>query len=546
MARYEALVTSSFQHLLNSLLRISTLFLRTILEQHGRNDMSGANENDSSQTSVLVRRRTRGRGLRTRTGCQACRLRRVKCDEARPTCSGCKKRGRRCEYLNGVSRPPDFPATDPPPNDELHSPRQEQEQPQQRQLEDELAADSSICPSVHETVGNSGNIDMQTEQQHVFGHSAPQFDPYAASPDSALSWSPSFHYSPDDAPLLWLGLLTNDANRALLSPAFLPSSAPEPSAVPAPISKVIPPTPTNSSTSYVAEYNELSASGKPKDPVKLSRGETVLFQHFVDCLSPWIDITDPDGSFSTVVAHDALRDYGLMRAILALSARHISLRPPSLSPEAQIELASMDCVNLAVQYYHETLQYLQAAMQNSNYLRSDQLLATVLIISTFEMLDGSGRDWERHLKGVFWIQRSQLIHGESEGIKSCIWWAWLRQDIWAAFKNRRRILSFYKLTRPCSSLGFWELVNRGVFLLGQCINYASDKDIDAGKSNLQERLAEGQELWSSLEEWATCFSQHDRRLPTLPAHDDFPFKPIWIQPPAAGEFSALRSTLYQY
>jgi hypothetical protein len=268
--------------------------------------------------------------------------------------------------------------------------------------------------------------------------------------------------------------------------------------------------------------------------VRLSRRETVLFQHFVTSLSRWIDITDPDSSFGTVVPHNALSDVGLMRATLALSARHISLCLPSLSPEEHIELAAMDCVNLTVQYYHETLMYLQAAMQNSTSLRSDQLLATVLIISLFEMLDGFGRHWERHLKGVFWIQRSQLIHGESLGLKRYIWWAWLRQDIWAAFKNRRRILSFYKLTRPCSSLGFWELVNRSVFLLGQCVNYASDEDVSVGKEDLQARLNVGQELWRSLEEWAVCFSVYDRRLPTLAPQDASALEPIWIQPPAAG------------
>jgi len=99
-----------------------------------------------------------------------------------------------------------------------------------------------------------------------------------------------------------------------------------------------------------------------------------------------------------------------MKAILALSARHISLNP-SIAGEQTHDR------NDALQYYNETLHYLSKAMQYDTYKTSLELLATVLIVSTYEMLDGSGKDWERHLQGVFWIQRSQVIHGDSKGLK---------------------------------------------------------------------------------------------------------------------------------
>ena len=47
------------------------------------------------------------------------------------------------------------------------------------------------------------------------------------------------------------------------------------------------------------------------------------------------------------------------------------------------------------------------------------------------MIDGFGKGWERHLKGAFWIQRSREINGESGGLEQAVWWAWLRQDVWA-------------------------------------------------------------------------------------------------------------------
>jgi len=35
---------------------------------------------------------------KSRTGCQRCKARRVKCDEKRPTCSGCNRHGMPCIY----------------------------------------------------------------------------------------------------------------------------------------------------------------------------------------------------------------------------------------------------------------------------------------------------------------------------------------------------------------------------------------------------------------------------------------------------------------
>lgn len=101
----------------------------------------------------------------------------------------------------------------------------------------------------------------------------------------------------------------------------------------------------------------------------------------------------------------------------------------------------------AVQYYYETLQYLQTAMQFTTYKNSRELLATVLIVSMYEMIDGAGKGWERHLKGVFWIQRSREINGESGGLEQAVWWAWLRQDVWAAFRENRRCFSFFRPTK---------------------------------------------------------------------------------------------------
>lgn len=152
------------------------------------------------------------------------------------------------------------------------------------------------------------------------------------------------------------------------------------------------------------------------EPIVLQDHEHAIFERFVNGVALWIDLFDPLKHFSTFVPHLALYNEGLMKALLALGARHVSIKPDGLS-DATIDRTA------AVQYYAETLRYLQSAMRSTSYKNSLELHATVLIVSKFEMIDGSAnKDWERHLKGVFWIQRSRDINGESGGLEQAIWW----------------------------------------------------------------------------------------------------------------------------
>jgi Fungal specific transcription factor domain len=88
-----------------------------------------------------------------------------------------------------------------------------------------------------------------------------------------------------------------------------------------------------------------------------------------------------------------MHDAGLMNAILALSARHLFC-PQTVSDE--------NCdPNIGIQYYNETLRYLQKATHYDSYTVSYELLSTTLIVSTYEMLDEFGTGWERHLQEIF-------------------------------------------------------------------------------------------------------------------------------------------------
>lgn len=260
-----------------------------------------------------------------------------------------------------------------------------------------------------------------------------------------------------------------------------------------------------------------------QEPVQLKDHEYDIFHRFVTGISLWIDLFDPFKHFSTFVPHLALCNEGLMKAILALGARHLSLKPLN-SGEANVDRTA------AVQYYYETLQYLQSAMRYTSYKNSLELLATVLIVSTYEMIDGAGKGWERHLKGVFWIQRSREINGESGGLEQAIWWAWLRQDVWAAFRERRRCFSFFKPTKPYEAMNIWDMASRIVYILAQAVNYSSDEEKQA---EISTRMIRANTLLNMLEEWRSSISIHFQRLP-VDGPSDQAFEPLWINPPAFG------------
>ncbi|KAJ5692774.1 hypothetical protein N7462_002197 [Penicillium macrosclerotiorum] len=245
--------------------------------------------------------------------------------------------------------------------------------------------------------------------------------------------------------------------------------------------------------------------------------------------------------FGSVVPHLALRNVGLMRALLALSARHMSIeaeRSASI-PHSSVEegrssgspgnAQESSCAinrNLAVQYYYETLHYLNQAMQHPSYARSNEVIATSILISTYEMIDGSNQDWERHLKGVFWIQRFQDNDGESGGLRQAVWWAWLRQDVWVAMREKRRVFSFWQPKKPLSALTPSELATRATYLLAQCVNYSSQEEQET--TDISRRLERGSELLFMLQEWYDCLPTEYNSLPTSSKVDIFP--PIWVHP----------------
>ncbi|CAK7233648.1 hypothetical protein SCUCBS95973_008665 [Sporothrix curviconia] len=222
-----------------------------------------------------------------------------------------------------------------------------------------------------------------------------------------------------------------------------------------------------------------------REEIQLLPQERLYFVNFLDRLSKWIDLFDRMEQFSSLVPHLALHNAGLLNAIFALSCRHLSLNPGIYPDAAPIDR------NVALQYYYQTLHYVQKAMRFRSYQTSLELLATTLIVSTYEMIDGCRKAWERHLEGACWILRSQITEVETTDFKSAVWWTWLRQDVWAAFSERRKAFTDWIPVKPYATLTPYELASRTVWIMAQVVNFCAALPEEADPASPAPTSSEG-------------------------------------------------------
>lgn len=488
----------------------------------------------------------------------------MKCDEGRPQCGPCQKGQRPCAYGSSHSD------TKPAPADNPYFPGETDNSADA----DNDHEDANVSPDVQEQ-GHLATILSPTVPRHATTATLPLASPISYHTAAAIS--PATEKSlGGHAPYSWFELLATDVantdNTFLLSPAgqvdapaealrdqdnhtspssdlLIPRNQREQQSFRAAAFGDIPSNNIATSAIQTASspavvLDDSKTSWNLAEPMGLSSQERYMLSHFIRHLSTWLDFFDPLRHFGSLVPHLALNNVGLLKALLALSARHISLcrnatpleRTQRESPDAHrshpTEANNTIDRKTAVQYYYETLQYLHKAMHYKSYTWSRELVATALLISTYEMIDGSNKDWERHLKGVFWIQRSQDNDGECGGLRQAVWWTWLQQDIWVALMERRRVFSFWRPTRPLDSLNAPDLACRASYLLAQCVNYASREDIQG--QTIDQRLTRGNELFQMIEEWKHSLPPEFNPLPTTSQAGDQNniFPAIWIYPPS--------------
>ena len=502
----------------------------------------------------------------------------MKCAEERPNCARCTKAGRHCEYAyeNG-SRPKstapfqgEVEAIDEDSAETRNEPVPSKSQ--QRSALGQRFSTTEEVPGILIQQGLDIGIEFPESSSGNDGLGVPgSANTFAV--DSSLVCSPVASFwadtssdafmsavSPGSAPFQWYDLLAKDAvnyfeNNSSLNqdvawhfdlrclsrrPSVHDISQQPSTSIPEHISNDEP-----GPRLHIRRFQSESEAGESHildawnlaDPVVLQGEDLRYFKHYVQEVAPILDLFDPSKHFGNIVPHMALRNVGLMKALLAVAARHLSLTPlrhstdtPSQhTPHQTLHGNGKDHAYLAIQYFYETLKYLAAAMQIPRYTRSSEILATAVMINTYEMFDDSSQEWERHLRGTFWIQRNQDNDGESRGLQEAVWWAWVRQDILAAFRSGRRTLTIWRPKKPLALLTADELATRAVYLLAKAVSYASKEAMRT--QDLSKRLEDGGALLQALDNWFHVLPPAYKPIPLARQGEEL-FEPIWVHPPA--------------
>ncbi|KAK6528897.1 hypothetical protein TWF694_004126 [Orbilia ellipsospora] len=280
-----------------------------------------------------------------------------------------------------------------------------------------------------------------------------------------------------------------------------------------------------------------SAPREPALPLPLSEHEAELFKNFVNRICPWLDIFDFDRCFTLSVPKLARKSTLLLKACLALSAKQQyrlrAIETPLQDPNPEIEFS---------QYYDLALMEMQQSLAkdvDGRFSSSEEFLATAVILSTFEVIDGSNQEFRRHLEGLGSIIKPQGIHESLVGLKGAAFWAWYRQDVLAAFRERRATFiteDYWHLDTSLESMCMLredELGNRVMFILGQIINYCAKDEIEKNEHNVTERLRKAEELEKKLEDWKRCLPDSFEPLTRMRDKDGI-FDTLWFNPPCCG------------
>ncbi|KAH7171365.1 hypothetical protein EDB81DRAFT_710112 [Dactylonectria macrodidyma] len=482
--------------------------------------------------------------------CHVCRARKTKCDNVQPTCGFCASINIPCSFDASEK---DHSSFDPASLEILRQLGQiitSQDEVLQAvrsvAVSQPQCAPSDLSPSVSAPThtraigdGSSWDATRDTHTQHTYVTN----DGYGQQSDSA-STTPAA--SASVAAVRWFGLLANDASHEASHEADFPLDLDGGFLEPSDGQNAVDLTPLQRATRIIdgqPPTQDLPAEGathansitgmaeerlwQASENICLLEREQILFENFIHRICSWLDLFDPARTFSTRVPHLAVRNAGLLNAILALSGFHQSL-------DGSVGANNRPDQNTTLQYYYQTLHYVQKAMRYPTYQNSRELMATTLIISTYEMLRGSRKDWQKHLQGVFWILRSRQIEVEASSLESTTWWAWLRQDIWVAFREKRRTYSTWSPKKGYADLDSHELASRAVWILAQVINFCALDASEDIEDNLLVRIGWAKALKKMLLEWQSHLTVEFSSLPAMSRHGTEAFQPRLIHPQCFG------------
>lgn len=159
----------------------------------------------------------------------------------------------------------------------------------------------------------------------------------------------------------------------------------------------------SSTSSLMKGAVKITSKGYSSNGVISSLGlntlEYLLLRYYIEHLSLWFDISDPERQFELIVPQRAKRCQALMNAILATSARHLTRVPRYRTIAGTIEYKGRVLPDLtdetALHYHSKCINDLLILGADPEQNRNEDLLAAGVILRLYEEFDYPFRDEQK-------------------------------------------------------------------------------------------------------------------------------------------------------
>ncbi|KAJ6155261.1 hypothetical protein N7470_005827 [Penicillium chermesinum] len=250
----------------------------------------------------------------------------------------------------------------------------------------------------------------------------------------------------------------------------------------------------------------------------LSYREAYLMRLFIQTISCWVDICDPQCHFATVVPQRALQVPLVLKAVLALAARHDAI----MNEKGHWEASA---------YHGECLELLIDALSLPEPTYDDNMLVAVVILRMYEELDNT-QDGKFHLLGSNRLINMMSRSVPSGGLAEAVSWQFMRQAIYSSvvqYQPMQLDLENYRFSSVFQRQDDAAYANMAVFHCAHIIQVCRDWP------TLPVNQTGWQEMSKTLESWYKARPNTWQPLRYQPPDvaADRPFPEVWMMSASA-------------
>lgn len=232
---------------------------------------------------------------------------------------------------------------------------------------------------------------------------------------------------------------------------------------------------------------------EPRQPI-MTEEVMDLVRKYQSGIGAWMDVLDHSSNYRRQVTRRAASSALLMYSICALSAKQMSLVGEHSVWEP-----------VAGRFYGQSLRLLIHNLNQLDASYDEVLVASILLLCSYELLALPGPDYRKHLQGVSSLLQSHCLSSITTNLDRASFWIYARHDVAMALINYcPTLISTSKWPDAMAGQNSEEDAagNKVLWLLAKVIElrFAPPGSIppDDGKQSLQEIGAEVNRWWDEL------------------------------------------------